>query len=93
MLFFHFLVYRRRGSPRFLPPGTHRAVVAGRHGRLRPAGGYGLRGTSKFYWANHVWFAWREGGEPYVASLHYFGPGTRALLGRLIAELRPASDL
>jgi hypothetical protein len=83
--FLHFTVFRPRGAP--LPPGLTPARLGGRHGAIRYARGYGLRGSG-YWWANHTWFFWHEHGVLYAASLHYFGPGTTRLLGRLIGELR-----
>ena len=64
---------------------------------LKDATSYGLASGANdyLYWANHTRFLWRENGVDYVASLHRFGTKkeTRALLGRLIRELRPAKAL
>ncbi len=70
------------------------AIVAGKRGLLREASGYGMRRVHVWpqglYWANHIWFAWRERGVRYLASVHYFGPEeTLTLLARLVRELRP----
>lgn len=90
----HFTVWRRgSGDPR-LPPGARPAILGGKRGLLVEATGHGLRPGTGFYWANHTWFSWRQGGVPYAASLHYFGRReTLALLDRLIRELRPANAL
>ena len=52
---------------RFVPAGARPARLGGRSGLLRPARGYGLGSASTwpqtFFWANHVWFAWRQGGR------------------------------
>jgi YVTN family beta-propeller protein len=74
-----------------LPPGVRPVRLGGRRGLLAPA-------TSRNYavepfWANHVRFFWREGETRYAATLHNFGPGTRALLDALVARLRPAEEL
>lgn len=89
--FLHFTVFRPRGAP--LPRGLQPARLGGRTGMLLPARGYGLRGTVGYWWSNHAWFFWHQGGVLYAASLHYFGRGTTRLLGRLIGELRPARRL
>jgi YVTN family beta-propeller protein len=84
--FLHFVI--QRGAP---PPGTRPAVLGGRRGRLLPASSAGYGGP---YFGNHVRFFFREHGVRYVATLHSFGNReTTALLGRLIAELRPAAEL
>lgn len=88
--FLHFTIWVPNGG---LPRGLQPARLGGRRGSLLDARGYGLRGTQGIYWANHTWFFWSEHGTRYVASLHYFGSGTTRLLGRLIAELRPARSL
>ena len=89
--FLHFTIFRRLGAR--LPPGLRRARLGGQRGRIRYATGYGLQGTVAYFWSNHTWFFWHEYGIEYTASLHYFGPGTTRLLGRLIQELRPANRL
>jgi YVTN family beta-propeller protein len=92
--FLHFDVQaRRKGwnvSDR-LPPGVRPTRLGGRRGLLAPA-------TSRDYavepfWGNHVRFFWREGETRYAATLHNFGPGTRALLDALVARLQPVEDL
>jgi hypothetical protein len=79
---------------RFIPAGARPARLAGRSGLLRRARGYALGSASTwpqtFFWANHVWFAWRRGGIRYLATSHYFGPETTQFLARVIRELRPA---
>jgi hypothetical protein len=89
--FLHFTIFRRLGAA--LPPGLKPAVLGGKRGRIRYATGYGLQGTVAYFWSNHTWFFWRDRGIDYAASLHYFGPGTTRLLGRLILQLRPAREL
>jgi hypothetical protein len=56
-------------------------------GLASPSGDY-------LYFSNHTRFLWRERGVDYVATLHRFGSlqETRALLGRLIRELRPVAQ-
>jgi hypothetical protein len=89
--FLHFTIFRRLGAG--LPPGLRPARLGGKRGRIRYATGYGLAGTVAYFWSNHTWFFWHEHGVDYAASLHYFGPGTTRLLGRLIQQLRPATQL
>lgn len=86
--FLHVEVGRARGLPANAAP----ARLGGRRGRYAPAVSAGLGGQGPYY-GNHVSFVWRQGGFRYVATLHAFGPGTRALLGRIVAGLRPASEL
>jgi YVTN family beta-propeller protein len=58
---------------------------------LLPANSAGCIGL---YFGNHVRFFFRERGVSYVVTLHSFGNReTTALLGQLIAELRPISAL
>jgi hypothetical protein len=88
--FLHFTVFVPHGP---LPSGLVRARIGGKRGEALYARGYGLRGSQRFYWANHTWFFWRERGVVYAASLHYFGDGTTDLLARLIGQLKPANTL
>jgi hypothetical protein len=88
--FLHFTIWVPTGA---LPRGRRPARLGGKLGSLLLARGYGLRGTQGIYWSNHTWFFWQAHGTRYVASLHYFGPGTTTLLGHLIANLRPARSL
>ncbi|HEX9415825.1 MAG TPA: hypothetical protein VF895_03870 [Gaiellaceae bacterium] len=91
--FFHFTVWRRSPTPK-LPSGLRRFSIGARHGLLEEARGYGLDESTGIYWSNHDWFFWRERGEPYAASLHFFGRGpTLALLRRLVVGLVPAKSL
>ncbi len=84
--FLHFVI--QRGQP---ARGARPALLGGRHGRLLPASGSYYAGP---YFGNHVRFFFRERGVDYVATLHTFGNReTTALLGRLIAELRPVGAL
>ncbi len=84
--FLHFVI--QRGRP---VPGAHRAVLGGKSGRLLPASSSSYGGP---YFGNHVRFFFRERGVSYVATLHSFGQReTTALLGRLIAQLRPVAAL
>lgn len=91
--FLHFEIFWRRTGRRQVPAGARRAELAGRRGLLKDATSYGLasRTGDYLYWPNHTRFIWREHGIDYVATLHRFGTKveTRALLGRLIRELRP----
>jgi YVTN family beta-propeller protein len=84
--FLHFVI--QRGAP---APGARPAVLGGRRGRLLPATSVSYGGP---YFGNHVRFFFRERGVSYVVTLHSFGNReTTALLGRLIAELRPVTAL
>jgi YVTN family beta-propeller protein len=69
------------------PPDAVPAELGGWSGLLLRAGAGGA------YFENHVRFFWTRNGVTYVATLHEFGAGTTALLGALIAGLRPASVL
>lgn len=89
--FLHFTIFRPGGAT--LPHGLERTRLGGKRGWLLAARGYGLEGTVVYWWANHTWFFWRQDGTLYVASLHYFGPGTTPLLSRLVRGLRPAEGL
>lgn len=95
--FLHFEVFRRPDRPRYIPPSARAATLGGRRGLLKDASSYEAGSTDgdHLYWANHTRFLWRESGVAYVATLHRFGTRqeTRALLGRLIRELRPAGTL
>jgi len=86
--FLHFTLFVPRGPAGHLPQ-MRPARLGGRSGRIRYARGYGLRDSTGIYWVNHTWFTWRAGGVRWVASVHYFGPGTTQLLGRIVAGLRP----
>ncbi|MDQ3778000.1 MAG: YncE family protein [Actinomycetota bacterium] len=84
--FLHFVIQRGRPAP-----GARVAILGGKRGRLLPASGSSYYGP---YFGNHVRFFFRERGVPYVVTLHDFGrKETTALLGRLIAQLRPAATL
>jgi hypothetical protein len=91
--FLHFEVFRRAEGRQHIPAGSHPAMLGGRRGLLKDASSYGLasRENDYLYWPNHTRFLWQENGVAYVATLHRFGTNqeTRALLGRLIRELRP----
>lgn len=92
----HFEVFRRQGGVRRIPTGARPGILGGKPGLLKHATAYDTSsgpGNADIYWANHLRFMWHERGVDYVASLHSFGRGTRSLLGRLIRQLRPASDL
>jgi hypothetical protein len=95
--FLHFEVFWRREGRRHVPVGARPATLGGRRGLLKDATSYGVasRENDYLYWANHTRFLWRETGVDYVATLHRFGTKeeTRALLSRLIRELRPATNL
>jgi YVTN family beta-propeller protein len=84
--FLHFVIQRGRTVA-----GARLASLGGRRGRLLPANRATEVGP---YFGNHVRFFFSERGVPYVATLHSFGNAeTTALLGRLIAGLRPADAL
>jgi hypothetical protein len=95
--FLHFEVFWRRAGRRQVPAGARPAVLGGRRGLLKDASSYGLASATGdyMYFPNHTRFLWRENGVDYVASLHRFGSlqETRALLNRLIRELRPVGEL
>jgi YVTN family beta-propeller protein len=74
-----------------LPAGLHAARLGGKRGRI--VGPAKTSGPSQTYFPNHLRFFWTERGSRYAATLHYFGPRTRRLLGALIARLRPATSL
>jgi YVTN family beta-propeller protein len=74
-----------------LPPGLHAARLGGKRGRI--VGPAKTSGPGQTYYPNHLRFFWTERGTRYAATLHYFGPRTRRLLGALIARLRPARSL
>jgi hypothetical protein len=76
----------RKTAPSSSPRALDRSVPA-------DATAYGLSGSQGYWWSNHTWFFWRQDRTLYAASLHYFGIGTKRLLGRLIEELRPANEL
>lgn len=95
--FLHFdLWHAVRGKPTF-PETTRPATVGGVHGDLALATGAGLGcgpRNAGVYFCNHVRFRWKQGGMWFVATLHSFGNAeTRALLGRIIRELRPIATL
>jgi hypothetical protein len=93
--FLHFEIFWRRAGKRQIPAGARPAELGGRRGLLKDASSYGLASPTGdyMYWPNHTRFLWREHGVDYVASLHRFGSlrETRALLSRLIRELRPVA--
>lgn len=86
--FLHFVVQRQVGP---VPPTAEPHALGGVRGRLLPATGAYYGGP---YFANHVRFFFRRFGVNYVATLHAFGnEATAALLGRIVAGLRPARTL
>lgn len=91
--FFHFEVFRRAEGRQHIPAGARPATLGGRRGLLKDATSYGLSSSENdyLYFSNHTRFLWHQNGVAYVATLHRFGTKqeTRALLGRLIRELRP----
>ena len=95
--FLHFEVFWRREGGRHVPAGARPAKLGGRRGLLKDASSYALvsRDNDHLYFPNHPRFLWREKDIPYVATLHRFGTKreTRALLARLIRELRPVREL
>ena len=84
--FLHFEIYVH-GSCCARPPGGERAVLGGKTGVLVRAGAPGP------YFSNHVRFFWKQDGANYVATLHEFGAGTTALLGALVAGLKPVRQV
>jgi YVTN family beta-propeller protein len=88
--FLHFDVQVREPDER-LPPKTFVTTLGGRRGLIAPATSRNY--AVEPYFANHVRFFWREDGTSYAATLHNFGPRTRAVLGAIIGSLRPARDL
>jgi hypothetical protein len=90
--FLHFELFTRTAGRPFATTAGVRGVLAGHLGVYLPALGNkpqcGAVERSAF-WCNHAVFIWRQAGVQYAATLHYFGSGTRALLGRLVAELSP----
>jgi hypothetical protein len=93
--FLHLEIFWRRADRRQIPAGALPATLGGRRGLLKDATSWGLASPTGdyLYWPNHTRFLWRERGVDYVASLHRFGTRaeTRALLDRLIRELRPVT--
>ena len=91
--FLHFEIFRRPSGRRNTPAGALPASLGGRRGLLKDGTSWGLGSSTgdDMYFANHTRFLWREHGVDYVATLHRFGSKqeTRALLARLIRELRP----
>lgn len=88
--FLHFDVQTRDAQDE-LPPDTLPASLGGKRGELAAASSRNYAGEP--YFANHVRFFWTEDATRYAATLHNFGPGTRAVLGALVADLRPANQL
>jgi YVTN family beta-propeller protein len=74
-----------------LPPGVSPARLGGRQGLLAAASSRGY--ASEPYFANHVRFFWNEEGTKYAATLHNFGPSTRAVLDALVEGLRAPDQL
>ncbi|MGH2637504.1 MAG: hypothetical protein ACRDHU_15345 [Actinomycetota bacterium] len=89
--FLHFDVQTRDAQQDELPPDTRPASLGGKRGELAAASSRNY--ADEPYFANHVRFFWTEGDTRYAATLHNFGPGTRAVLGALVADLRPANQL
>jgi hypothetical protein len=90
--FLHVEVFRRPEGRQQIPAGARPAILGGHRGLLKDATSYGLGSRNDYlYFPNHTRFLWRENGVAYVATLHRFGTTqeTRALLARLIRELRP----
>ncbi len=84
--FLHFVIQRGRPAA-----GARPALLGGKRGSLLPASSSSYAGP---YFGNHVRFFFRERGVSYVATLHSFSnKETTALLGRLIAQLRPVAAL
>ncbi len=94
--FLHFEVFRRRQERSQIPAGAIPATLGGHRGLLKDASSYGLSSADDYlYFPNHTRFLWHENGVAYVATLHRFGTRqeTRALLSRLMRQLRPVSEL
>jgi hypothetical protein len=90
--FLHFEVFARIAGRALATTGGQGAVLAGHRGTYLPALGNRVQCGSvarSAFWCNHAVFVWRQQGVQYAATLHYFGSGTRALLGRLVAGLSP----
>jgi hypothetical protein len=90
--FLHFEVFMRTAGRPLATTGGQHAVLAGHGGIYLPALGNNVQCGSverSAFWCNHAVFIWRQQGVQYAATLHYFGSGTRALLGRLVAGLSP----
>lgn len=81
--FLHFIIQTQQPGEGFSAPGERPATIGGIHGELAPANGAGG------YFGNHVRFFFRRNGVHWLASLHSFGPGTQALLSRIVRGLRP----
>jgi len=77
--FLHFTIFVPKGAP--LPPGLKPANLGGKNGVIKYAAGYGLQGSTGYYWANHTWFFWREHGVRYAASSTTLGPARRSFSG------------
>jgi YVTN family beta-propeller protein len=93
--FLHFVVgaRERRGQypADWSPAGAQRRILGGIDGQLLLAGGKRFRDV---YFGNHVRFFFRRRDVDYVATLHTFGNrATTALLGLLLAHLRPVEEL
>jgi hypothetical protein len=92
--FLHFEVFARARGRSLPTVGGQPAALGGHRGIFLPALGNRVQcgSTSRAsFWCNHSVFVWRERGIQYAATLHYFGRGTRALLGRLVAALAPTN--
>jgi hypothetical protein len=90
--FLHFEVFARIAGRPLATREGRLGVVARHRGIYLPALGNRAQCGSvdrSAFWCNHAVFIWRQQGVQYAATLHYFGSGTRALLGRLVAELSP----
>jgi len=89
--YLHFEIFTRTHRP-FRTFGGRAATLGGHRGIYEPAIARTLdcSNPERTFWCDHAAFVWRERGVSYAATLLDFGAGTKELLGRLIAGLRPA---
>jgi hypothetical protein len=84
--FLHFIIQTQQPGEGFSAPGERPATIGGIQGELAPANGAGG------YFGNHVRFFFHRHSVHWLASLHSFGPGTVALLSRIVRSLRPVTN-